>query len=113
VVVVRRVAAAVRRRLSEVLTASVDHEWLRRVGPVGRQPLECPPPVFALEERMGQASKAEAGHDVADRPCGYLGTGVPYSRGGVSETEGTPADFYGDHLRGTTFELRLWPRLVV
>jgi Transposase DDE domain len=74
---VRRVVAAVRRRLPEVLA----HRWVTNgfvvLGCDGSR-LECPRAV-ALEERMGQASKQDAAPTMWLTALVHLPTGVPFS----------------------------------
>jgi hypothetical protein len=73
----RRVAAAVRGRLPEVLA----HRWNTNgfvvLGCDGSR-LECPRTV-ALEERMGQAGKADAAPTMWLTALVHLATGVPYA----------------------------------
>ena len=73
----RRVAAAIRRRLPEVLA----HRWITNgfvvLGCDGSR-LECPRAV-ALEERMGQASKQDAAPTMWLTALVHLPTGVPFS----------------------------------
>jgi len=73
----RRVAAAVRRRLPEVLTYRWTTNGFVVLGCDGSR-LECPRAV-ALEERMGQAGKQDAAPTMWLTALVHLATGVPYS----------------------------------
>jgi len=73
----RQVAAAVRRRLPEVLTGRWTTNGFVVLGCDGSR-LECPRAV-ALEERMGQAGKQDAAPTMWLTALVHLTTGVPYS----------------------------------
>jgi hypothetical protein len=73
----RRVAAAVRRRLPEVLARRWTTNGFVVLGCDGSR-LECPRAVV-LEERMGQASKPEAAPTMWLTALVHLATGVVYS----------------------------------
>jgi Transposase DDE domain len=73
----RRVAAAVRRRLPEVLARRWTTNGFIVLGCDGSR-LECPRAV-ALEERMGQAGKQDAAPTMWLTALVHLATGVPYS----------------------------------
>lgn len=73
----RRVAAAVRRRMPEVLARRWTTNGFVVLGCDGSR-LECPR-AAALEERLGQASKPEAAPTMWLTALVHLATGVPYS----------------------------------